>query len=278
MIRSNKPGWCERVAALTKAGTPAPLKLVRSNAAGRDPDASAVRSEGEGAAIMGYAAVFDSVTTLYEWRYGSTVEIFREVVRPGAFARAIREGQDVCGVIEHDWDEIIARTTGGTLVLSEDATGLAAVARPPNTTRANDLRMDIEAANIQGMSFRFYPQKTNETVQVSVRNVAGQQVQFREVLRELIDVDISDVSWVAWPAYPATSTSVRASGAGNAGGVVRSQDDPEAIWARADRMDPASPQLRARFGPGGDLEWGRVALLKHQALGVRGRALLDAHR
>ena len=278
MIRSSKPGWFVGVAGLTRAGTPAPLKLVRSHATGVAPDGSAVRSEDQGAAIMGYAAVFDSVTTLAEWRYGNTVEILREVVRPGAFASAIREGQDVAAVIEHHWDDIIARSTGGTLVLSEDATGLAAVARPPNTTRANDLRMDIEAGNIQGMSFRFYPQKTNETVQVSVRSIAGQQVQFREVLRELVDVDISDVSWVTWPAYPATSTSLRASGATNAGSAVRSQDDPEAIWARAARMDPASPELRARFGPGGDLEWGRRALLKHQALGVRAASLLQTCR
>jgi uncharacterized protein len=269
MIRSGKPGWSVRYAGLLPKGSPAPLRFTRDDA--RDAD-GAGQADGTGGTgqrageLQGYAAVFDSVTTLYEWRYNNVIEVFREVVRPGAFARAIREKQDVCGVIEHDWRGIIVRSTAGNCDLSEDGTGLLVRARPPKTTRAMDLIMDVEAGNIQGMSFRFMPKKSRETVDVRTQKVDGQNVQVRTALRELIDVDISDVSWVAWPAYADTSTGVRSA----------SVDNPIIIMpaiAGVPRRSPDCEDVRSLFAQGGELEWGRRAIRKHLVRDLRAKSL-----
>src|SRR5690606_41104900 len=76
------------------------------------------RADDDGARLRlsGYAAVFDQ-----EIDIGG---MFREVIRPGAFARAIAEGQDVVLLFNHDPSTVIARTSSGTLRLREDETGL----------------------------------------------------------------------------------------------------------------------------------------------------------
>lgn len=160
-----------------------------------------VRSEdGKPTTITGYAAVFNEVTEIYE--YGN--ESWREVIAPGAFARAIRENQDVACVIEHDWKDVVARRSGGTLTLEEDMKGLRVTIRPANTRRSHDLIEDIRAGNIKGMSFRF-----------SINGIGGEETKTyaegdkRVTLRTLKDVDISDVSFVVFPAYEGTSVELR---------------------------------------------------------------------
>jgi HK97 family phage prohead protease len=196
--------------------------------------------------------VFDAETVLWE-ASGQYPEV-REVVRRGAFARAIREKQDVAAVIEHEWGRIIARTPS-TLELAEDEIGLRVVASPPATREAMDLAANIQAGNIRGMSFRFYPVETKEHTKVEERRMPdGKMRGVRVVLRELIDLDISDVSWCVWPAYDATSagTQMRSAMLGDA------------------RRDP--------FAAGGALSWAGDALLRHRATSLRAAMLVDAGR
>jgi HK97 family phage prohead protease len=47
-----------------------------------------------------------------------------EVIRPGAFANALKENQDVRALFNHDATFILGRTKAGTCRLSEDARGL----------------------------------------------------------------------------------------------------------------------------------------------------------
>ena len=70
--------------------------------------------DGNGVRIVGHAAVFNQ-----EANIGG---MFREVIRPGAFTRAIGES-DVPFLVEHD-DLPLARNTSGTLKLSQDEIGL----------------------------------------------------------------------------------------------------------------------------------------------------------
>lgn len=157
-------------------------------------------SEGQPTTIVGYAAVFNQVTDLFD----CGTECYREVIAPGAFTRAIAEKQDVACVIEHDWENVIARSTAGTLILEEDAVGLRVTVTPANTSRSKDLIEDIKAGNIRGMSFRF-----------AVNGIGGQE--YREYsegtkkicLRTVKDVNISDVSFVVFPAYEGTSIQLR---------------------------------------------------------------------
>jgi len=65
--------------------------------------------------------------------------MFSEIVRPGAFARAIQQGQDVRALFNHDENHVLGRTANGTLRLEEDARGLAVEIDPPDTQVGRDV-------------------------------------------------------------------------------------------------------------------------------------------
>lgn len=71
--------------------------------------------------IDGYAATFDKRSKiLYEDR-----KFFYEVLKPGSFRSALEaEDSDVVFVRNHNPDQVLARTTNGTLQLKEDERGL----------------------------------------------------------------------------------------------------------------------------------------------------------
>lgn len=143
--------------------------------------------------ITGYAAVFNSESTI--------TPSFSEVIRPGAFDRALREKQDVRALFNHSSNKILGRTKSGTLRLSVDDKGLRYEIDAPNTTVANDLIESIDRGDIDASSFGFIArgQKWNETTKDGKTTY----------LRELNDVDLQDVSPVTFPAYDATSAGVR---------------------------------------------------------------------
>jgi HK97 family phage prohead protease len=142
------------------------------------------------AKIEGYAAVFNSLS---EELFG-----FREIIMPGAFDRALREGHDVRALVNHDPNQILGRTKSGTLKLSVDERGLMAEIDPPDTQAARDALTSIKRGDIDGMSFAF------RTITDNWRMEDGEQI------RELVDVELLDVSVVAYPAYSATQVSARA--------------------------------------------------------------------
>ena len=65
--------------------------------------------------LTGYVATFNSETDI--------AGLFREVVRSGAFAAAIRR-DDVRALYNHNPDQVLGRTRSGTLTLTEDEHGL----------------------------------------------------------------------------------------------------------------------------------------------------------
>lgn len=146
-------------------------------------------TEGQSSKIVGYAAVFNSMSEDLG---------FREIVMPGAFDRALLEGQDVRALVNHDENQILGRTKSGTLRLSIDPKGLLAEITPPDTQAARDIMTSIKRGDLDGMSFAF------RTLTDAWRTQDGQQI------RELRDLDLVDVSVVAFPAYEATSVSARA--------------------------------------------------------------------
>ena len=148
-----------------------------------------LRADGESGKIEGYASVFNEETDL---------GYFREVVRPGAFKRAINEGQDVRALWNHDPNYVLGRTTSGTLELAEDRHGLKITIDPPDTQFARDLVKSIDRGDVDQMSFAFVA--TEE---------AWTERKDETDLRELIDVDLYDVSPVTYPAYEGTSVGLR---------------------------------------------------------------------
>lgn len=145
-------------------------------------------AEGDQPAMLrGYAAVFDEMS---EEMWG-----FREVIRPGAFAKSL--GGDVRALFNHNPDLILGRTKAKTLTLREDQRGLYIEILPPDTGFARDLMASIGRGDIDQMSFGF------RTVKDAWKDEGG------KVTRELLEVDVFDVSPVTFPAYPTTEIALR---------------------------------------------------------------------
>jgi HK97 family phage prohead protease len=138
--------------------------------------------------LEGYAAVFESMYPL-----GS----FDEVIMPGAFSRALEEGQDVRALIDHDPGRIIGRTKNKTLELREDGRGLLTRINLPDTQDARDLATLIEIGTLDAMSFGF-----------TVTEDRWEKKEGRNT-RYIEDVDLFDISIVAFPASPDSSVALR---------------------------------------------------------------------
>ncbi len=139
--------------------------------------------------IEGYAAVFNTPTEDVG---------FREIILPGAFDRALREGHDVRALWNHNDDIVLGRTKSGTLRLVVDERGLKIENDLPDTQAGRDAMVLIKRGDVNQMSFAF------RTLSDNWRSEDGAMV------RELIDLELVDVSPVAYPAYSATVVSARA--------------------------------------------------------------------
>jgi HK97 family phage prohead protease len=142
---------------------------------------------GESLKIRGYAAVFNQLS---EPLYG-----FRERILPGAFKKSI--DADVRALVGHDPSQIIGRTKSKTLILREEDHGLYTEIDPPNTQLGRDTVESIKRGDLDQMSFGFQVVKDEW------------KHEERELVRELVAVDLFDVSVVAFPAYTQTEVSVR---------------------------------------------------------------------
>lgn len=157
------------------------------------PTVVEARAEGEGAggiSLEGYACVTEEPYTMRDW-----LGEYDEVVRAGAFAKTLAEGDDVRLLLNHDGLPL-ARTKSGTLTLREDKTGLKVRAElEPTSGLANDVRLAMQRGDLDQMSFAF--------------EVIRQQWSPDYTQRDILEVRLWDVSVVTFPANPATSASVR---------------------------------------------------------------------
>jgi len=141
--------------------------------------------------IAGYASVFNEETTI-----GG---MFREVIKPGAFTRAIKEKDDVRALWNHDPNYVLGRTKSGTLLLKEDERGLWIEVDPPNTQFAADLMESIRRGDVDSMSFAFTAD--DETWH--------ERKDDDLALREINSTTLYDISAVTYPAYSGTSVGLR---------------------------------------------------------------------
>lgn len=144
--------------------------------------------------IMGYAVVYNSLSQPIPLYGGGT---FRERILPGAFARALAEKQDIIACVDHDEGKILGRVAAGNLKLTSTKRGLLMEVVPPDTGYARDTIANIEAGNVNGMSFSFIA-RTDEW-----------NMEDGEEIRNVLDADIFHVSTVSRPAYQQTTASVR---------------------------------------------------------------------
>lgn len=155
----------------------------------------AVQSDEKKPVIAGTAAVYDTETVI--------AEFFREKIERGAFDRVLAEKPDVIGAPNHDWTQVLGRTTAGTLRLTENERGLDyEIDINPEDQDAMNLYAKVKRGDISQSSFAFtvrneewqYPEKGSRALPMRV---------VKEVEK------LFDVSPVTFPAYPQTTAAVR---------------------------------------------------------------------
>ena len=146
---------------------------------------------GKGKTLSGYAAVFNSEANLGD---------FQELIRPGAFAKSLATGSNIRALYHHQGDALLGTTRGGTLKLKEDAHGLAFELSLPDTSHGRDLSILVDRGDVAGCSFGF---------RVAPGGDRWEQ-RGKQMVRELLNVELLEVTLTADPAYQDTSVALRA--------------------------------------------------------------------
>lgn len=145
--------------------------------------------QADGNRLVGYAAVWDNPYPITEGGRS-----FTEVVRQGAFSRAIKSGGDIISTFNHS-DRLLGRTTSGTLRLSEDGKGLRYEIDLPD--HAADIKELVSRGDLRGASMTF-----------TVRG-SGEKWSKDKKSRELTDLFLYELGPVIMPASPTTSVGLR---------------------------------------------------------------------
>ena len=184
--------------------------------------------------FVGHAAVFNQRTYIGIPPWG-----WFEQIEKGAFEPVLKD--DVRMLKNHNPDYLLARTTSGTLRLSEDDVGLVSDADMAPVTYARDLSILIERGDLSQMSFAFWPAAWDEdTIEVKDEETG------EKLSADLVTITkmerLYDVSPVTYPAYEGTDANVRA----KFGTPIRSAMDESRI-ARAilKRRELEEMELRA---------------------------------
>lgn len=121
-----------------------------------------------------------------------------EIIDPNAFVRSLRDNPDVLSLWSHNFSEPIGRVPQ-TLRLDNRADGLHFVIDLVDTSTNRDLREQVKARIVRGMSFGFRrPRKVEWT---RGEGKGDERVDTRRVL----DADLIEISPTVIPAYTETS-------------------------------------------------------------------------
>lgn len=159
-------------------------------------------SDGKNLTFDGYASVVERAYPVF----GGPPYGWNETIAPGAFKRTLLANADVSFLVNHE-GLTLARTKSGTLKLSEDPTGLRAVADlDPKSNAVNDLRSAIERGDVDEMSFGFRVTK-DEWTDDEGRAATSQDGTERRITE--INLNKGDVSAVNYGANPNTTGGFR---------------------------------------------------------------------
>ena len=123
---------------------------------------------------------------------------FTETIAPGAFKRTLKENPDVSLLVNHTGTPL-ARTTSGTMTLSEDARGLHVHAElEPSDPDVQALVPKVRRGDLSEMSFAFRANKQSWSDDKTERT-----------LHEVV-IHRGDVSLVTTAANPSATASLRA--------------------------------------------------------------------
>lgn len=168
-----------------------------ARAAARVPARVELREAGDGGLLefVGYASAYEHAYEMWD-HYGP----YTEIVSAGAGAESLaRADLDVPLVLGHDQLRRMARTTTGTLTLTEDDTGLSVYAPrlDPADYDVAYIAPKLRAGLIDEMSFAF-------------RIESGQwSPDYTEYRINRYDIHRGDVAIVGYGANPATDAALR---------------------------------------------------------------------
>ncbi|MBC9118625.1 HK97 family phage prohead protease [Fructobacillus fructosus] len=135
--------------------------------------------------ISGYAVVFNKAS--------QNLGGFVEYIEPTAFDGV--DMSDVVALYDHDFANVLGRTSADTLKLTIDEQGLYFELNIPDTTVGRDVYTNIRAGNLQGMSFGFTV--VSDSWQNGSDGIAIRQV---DSIGQLFEVSV-----VTMPAYQDTN-------------------------------------------------------------------------
>lgn len=144
--------------------------------------------------IRGLAAVYD--------RLSSDLGGFKEKIAPGAFDAILErkyKKSDVVALWNHDRNQLLGRTSSGTLRLTNSEQGLRYELDPPDTSLGRDLMVMLRRGDVTGSSFAF-------TIEEESWDETDPKNPVRTVIRCR---DLFDVSLVTTPAYPDSRVALR---------------------------------------------------------------------
>lgn len=177
----------------------------------------------DGQAFEGYAVRWYDPRdegTQYKLRDGLV-----ERVKRGAFTKTLNDGHDIQALYHHKPEDILGRTSAGTLELREDDKGLK-FKIPFDSTDPDHQRMKSKINNksISGCSFGFRTQKAD----------------YGKGYIELTECYLGEISLLSVPAYEATEVALRST-----------ENNKEAIekyeqWEESRRIDEIINSLTNR--------------------------------
>lgn len=156
----------------------------------------------EGPVITGLGSPYDQPT-----RIEGFFEEWDEVVAPGAWRNTIsRDGADIISTFNHNVDNLLGRTSAGTLALEDTEEGLV-------------YTVQVNEADPQAMGIH---------ARVARQDISGSSVWFRVTHEEwedptddndldvprrtILDAELFEVGPVTFPAFPQTTSQARAAG------------------------------------------------------------------
>ncbi len=144
--------------------------------------------------IFGDAAVFNQETIIEGY--------FREMVRPGAFTRVLSENPDVICAYNHDWSDVLGRTTNGTLSLNETDKSLEYRAEiNPEDPEAVSVYQKVKRGDVPQASFAFTVRSEEWVNPANATELP---------LRIITEVgELYDVGPCTFGAYPEASANAR---------------------------------------------------------------------
>ncbi|HET8923624.1 MAG TPA: HK97 family phage prohead protease [Candidatus Acidoferrum sp.] len=127
----------------------------------------------------------------------------RERIASGAFSKSIRSASgsmDIRMLYEHNAENLLARTSAGTLRLTDTDDALLFDADLPDTTVANDLYEQVRVGNVRGMSFGMIVDGDDYATEAD-EDDNGNEIDDRCMVRTVRSGSLIEISSVSLPAY-----------------------------------------------------------------------------